>query len=150
MPDENDNHSGPVDEAIKEIVKNKGATINVDDISRPDGILTQTPVGGQGGVLHRLLTAIVEDKEYRQELKTAFFLSTQEADKVVAAINERKRYGCSLTPIIDWLLARSAGVHGSRVKDILQALSSTTFNTNYSGGSNKNKNDKSRTNSPLN
>jgi len=146
MEDGNGHDPGeiPVREAFK------GAVLNLDELKREDGILTIPQLGGQGGVLHRAMTAVNKDTEYRQELKTAFFLSTNEADLVVAAINEAKRYGCSLTPIVDWLVARSSGVHGGRLKAIFETLSHTTFTTNYTGKNTKKwwSNDKSKS-SPL-
>ena len=87
----------------------------------------------QQGVLQRAMTAELKDEDYRQELKTAFLLSVEESDKVVAAINEADRYGCSIKPIVDWLIGRSAGVNGGRLRAILETISHTTFTTNYTG-----------------
>jgi len=134
----NDNGNGHdiAEEAVEEAFE--GAHLNVRDLKRKDGILTTGLSPAQSGVLQRSMTAISKDADYRQELKTAFFLSTDETDKVVAAINEADRYGCSLKPIVDWLIARSAGVGGGRLKAIFETISHTTFTTNYQGH-NKNK-----------
>jgi len=83
-------------------------------------------------VLVQLLTAIKEEKEYRQALLTGDFLDDDEADRVAAAIEERRRYGLSLLPIVDWVSAR-CGVnkaHGkSRVALSIEGLTHSTFTT---------------------
>lgn len=129
MEGENGDGHSVEDMAVEEVFK--GAHLNVKDLKRPDGILTHGLSNAQTGVLQRAMTAERKDADYRQELKTAFFLSTEESDKVVAAINEADRYGCSLKPIVDWLIARSAGVHGGRLRAIFETISHTTFTTNY-------------------
>lgn len=144
MFEDEDNGHGPVDEAEREVFK--GALLNVKDMKREDGILTHGLSGAQQGVLQRAMTAEKKDEDYRQELKTAFFLSIDESDRVVAAINESDRYGCSRKPIVDWLIARSAGLNGGRLKAIFETISHTTFTTNYTNP-NKHRwwsNDKSR------
>lgn len=147
--DENNGHEASemaLDEAFK------GAVLDVSKLKRPDGILTRGLTGAQQSVLQRAMTAVEKDHDYRQELKTAFFLSVDESDKVVAAINEADRYGCALKPIVDWLIARNAGTNGGRLRAIFETISHTTFTTNYTGGNKKNwwsKDDKSRDKSPL-
>jgi len=83
-------------------------------------------------VLVQLLTAVKEEKEYRQALLTGDFLDDDEADRVAAAIEERRRYGLSLLPIVDWVSAR-CGVnreHGkSRVALSIEGLTHSTFTT---------------------
>ena len=132
-----------------------GALLDLKELKRPDGIFTHGLNNTQQGVLQRAMTAEKKDTDYRQELKTAFFLSTDESDKVVAAINESDRYGCSLKPIVDWLVGRSAGVNGGRLRAIFDTISHTTFTTNYQGANKKhfwsNRNDnKPSSGSPLN
>ena len=141
----------PGEEATEQAFK--GAVLDVSKMKREDGILTKGLSNTQQSVLQRSMTAVTKDKDYRQELKTAFFLSTDESDRVVAAINESDRYGCLRKPIVDWLIARSAGVNGGRLQAIFDTISHTTFTTNYMS---KNKGhwwnrDSSResTNSPL-
>ena len=86
------------------------------------------------GVLVRLLTAVKDDEDYRQILLLADFLDDDEADRVTAALEERRRYGCSITPILDWVSAR-CGVnkisHGkSRATLGVEGLTHTTLTTN--------------------
>jgi len=128
-PDDDGNGLDPGEEATEQAFK--GAVLDVNKLKREDGILTRGLSNTQSSVLQRSMTAVTKDEDYRQELKTAFFLSTEEADKVVAAINESDRYGCSRKPIVDWLIARSAGVNGGRLQAIFDTISHTTFTTNY-------------------
>jgi len=86
------------------------------------------------GVLLRILTAVQEEKEYRQALILSDFLDDDEADRVAAAIEERRRYGCSIAPVLDWCAAR-CGVnkigHGkSRATLAIEGLTHSTFTTN--------------------
>jgi len=135
MDDDNGDGFDPVAQAQKDAFE--GAHLNLKDMKRPDGILTKGLSDAQSGVLQRSMTAIDKDEDYRQELKTSFLLSTEEADRVSGAINEALRYGCSLKPIVDWVIARSAGVNGGRLRAIFETISSTTFTTNYQGTNKK-------------
>lgn len=131
MPDNDGDGDGldPGEEATEQAFK--GAILDVNKMKREDGILTKGLSNTQSSVLQRSMTAVTKDADYRQELKTAFFLSTEESDKVVAAINESDRYGCQRKPIVDWLIARSAGINGGRLQAIFDTISHTTFTTNY-------------------
>lgn len=136
MAEDTGNGHDPTEVAATEAFE--GAFLDAKKLSREDGIFTRGLSNAQSGVLQRAMTAEIKDADYRQELKTAFFLSTEESDNVVAAINEADRYGCSLKPIVDWLIARSAGIHGGRLRAIFETISHTTFTTNYTGA-NKNR-----------
>lgn len=98
------------------------------------------------GVLIRLLTAIKDDEDYRQALILSDFLDDDEADRVSAAIEERRRYGISIAPVLDWCAARCAvnkGGHGkSRSQLSIEGLTHTSLYTNISGM--KNKKDKNK------
>lgn len=94
------------------------------------------------GVLIKLLTAVKED-EYRQALIMSDFLDDDEADRVAAAIEERRRYGLSIAPVLDWCAAR-CGVnkiaHGkSRATLAIEGLTHSTFTTNSSSRNKKDK-----------
>lgn len=132
MFEDEGNGDGVVGEAVEEAFK--GAYLNVKDMKREDGIISTAALSRtQQGVLQRAMTAEKKDVDYRQELKTAFFLSTDEADTWVGALNECDRYGCSRKLNLDWLIARNAGVQGGRFKAILEAITHTFFQTNYTG-----------------
>lgn len=97
-------------------------------------------------VLVQILTAVKEENEYRQALLTGDFLDDDEADRVAAAIEERRRYGLSIVPIIDWCAARCGvnKMHGlkSRVGTGVEGLTHSTFTTqNRSYSLKKNKDD---------
>jgi len=85
------------------------------------------------GVLMRLLSAIKDEKEYRQQLLTSDFIDDEEADRVAAAVAEASRYGLSLTPIIDWCAARCSvnktGHGKSRAVLGIEGLTHSTFTT---------------------
>lgn len=101
----------------------------------PGGEGTGVLPSGQArvGVLMRLLSAIRDEKEYRQQLLTSDFIDDEEADRAAAAVAEANRYGLSLTPIIDWCAARCSvnkGGHGkSRVVLGVEGLTHSTFTT---------------------
>jgi len=88
--------------------------------------------GQKLGVLQRLVTAVAKDEQYRQILLTAAFANKEEAMLASDAISERKRYGVSIQPVVDRILAQCS-VNSDRVNKILDALSHYTLNTNYTG-----------------
>jgi len=88
--------------------------------------------GQKLGVLQRLVTAVAKDDNYRQILLTAAFENKQEALLAADAISERVRYGVSIQPIVDRMLAQCS-IKSERVNEILRALSQYTLHTNYTG-----------------
>lgn len=139
------NHNGHDD---KERI---GATIPIENLDREDGILARAALSGNrnnSGVLHTLITAIIDTKDYRQELKTANFSSPRKALQAVKAIHSFKACGVPEDEIIDAILALKAGVNMAFVHEILEALTHTTFTTNYRQEG-KNKNAGSKSNSPI-
>ncbi len=80
------------------------------------------------GVLQRIITAVANDKDYRQILLLAAFDNKQEALLASDAITERQRYGVSIQPILDRLIAQCA-VKSGRVDKVLSAMTSYTLNT---------------------
>lgn len=139
---ENNNHDGdgyevsPLDNTVEVAtaavdVEHKAAALKLKTLQR-DGII-RNDVAAQMGVLQRLMQAAT-DAEYRQELKKSN-LSEEDQDEFVAAISEAKRYGCTLTPIVDLLVARNGGIKGWLIGKILEGLTHTTFTTNFKGKS---------------
>ena len=116
----------------------KGPIINVNDLKREDGLLTRTSPQYQS-LLHRVISAIKDNKDYRQELKTALFATSDEADEAVSALDECFVLGMDPTPIINQIIARSAGKNHDLLYEALRTLTHTTFTTNYQKG-NKNVN----------
>ena len=84
------------------------------------------------GVLQRIVTAVGKDAEYRQILLLAAFDNKQEAMLASDAITERKRYGVTIQPILDRIVAQCA-VKSDRVDRVLQAMTSYTLNTGFKG-----------------
>jgi len=113
----------------------KGPTIDVNELKREDGLLTRSSPQYQS-LLHRVITAERDNKNYRQELKTALFVSSDEADEAVSALDECFALGMDPTPIIDQIIARSAGKNHDLLYEALRTLTHTTFTTNYQKGRN--------------
>lgn len=82
------------------------------------------------GVLQRIVTAVAKDEEYRQILLLAAFDNKQEAMLASDAITERKRYGVTIQPILDRIVAQCAVKQG-RVDAVLKAMTSYTLNTGF-------------------
>lgn len=82
------------------------------------------------GVLPSMMQAIEDINKYRQELKTADWKDRWEASKAVAAIHERLMCGVDITPIIDRIVAESAGVNSAKLEMVIRGLTHTVFNTN--------------------
>lgn len=125
-------------------IKIKGPTIDTSDLKREDGLLTRTTPHAQS-LLHRAITAIGDNKDYRQELKTALFATADEADEAVSALDECFTLGMDPTPIINQIIARSAGQNHDLLYEALRTLTHTTFTTNYQ----KSKDNAKSSNSPF-
>ena len=117
MGEEGSNHN-PVETAQQEAFK--GAFLKLSELKREDGVMTRGNPSA-GGLLNRIMTAEDKDINYRQELKTACWQSPEESDLAIEAINERLMCGVSISPLVDKIVARSAGVNASRIREILWA-----------------------------
>ena len=129
-----------------------GPTIPLEELDRPDGIISTISINGQrnqSGVLQGLIHAIENEKDYRQELKTANFSSPKKALQAVKAIHSLKACGVPTDEIVDAIIALKAGVNMAFVHEILQALTHTTFTTNYQQTKGKKKDNDYQSNSPL-
>ena len=82
------------------------------------------------GVLQRIITAVANDKEYRQILLLSAFDDKQEAMLAADALTERQRYGVTIQPILDRLVAQCA-VKSGRVDRVLHAMTNYTLNTGF-------------------
>ena len=127
----------------------KGAVIDVNELKREDGIMTRAAPQTQS-LLHRVITAEKDNSSYRQELKTALFASSDEADEAVSALNECFVLSMDPTPIIDQIIARSAGKNHELLYEALHTLTHTSFTTNYQNQKGKNNSGYPRqSNSPI-
>ncbi len=114
----------------------KGAIWNLEDLQRGDGIIPRSILSmnrDNSGVLAKAMTAIEKNADYRQELKTGYFTSPKKQMQMVLALDECRECGIDETLIVDLLLAQKAGIQGGFMHDILEALTHTTFSTNYTG-----------------
>lgn len=113
-----------------------GANLDYESIRREDGIISQAALQAfagrnNSGVLQRSMTAPTDDKDYRQVLITANWPSMRKGHEWVLAKYEWCRYGLSIAPLVDDLIAMKAGEHGSFILSIFEALTHTSFTTNY-------------------
>ncbi len=139
MIEENHNGHHTEEEIVEEAFK--GAHLNLNELKREDGLLTRGGPNYQS-LLHRAISAIQKNEEYRQELKTALFANSDEADNAVSALEECFELGLDATPIIDQIIARSAGKNHEMLFKALDTLTHSTFTTNYQGRNNGNGNKK--------
>jgi len=142
------NKDGNGSEPSEEDKEFPGARVGLETLIRRDGIIAEAATvamanRSSSGVLQRAMGAIVDDKDYRQELKTAFWSSPRKARQWVLAKEERERFGVSIKPLVDDLIAQKAGVKGGLLHDIFEALTHTSFTTNYT-------NQKKNSKMPLN
>ncbi len=116
----------------------KGALLDLATLQREDGIISRMALsqgGDKSGVLAKSMSSIVDNKDYRQELKTGYFTSPRKQMQMVLAIEEMRECGIDATLVIDLLIAQKAGTEGGLMHEIFTALTHTTFNTNYTGKS---------------
>lgn len=137
MVTENENNSNELGEVLK------GLESENEDI----GALVRGGGPDKQGVLHRLISAAVENKDYRQQLLMAAFDDTKEARLCAGAIAERLRYGVSIDVIVDMVIAQCA-VKSARVEGALRGITHQYFMTNYKGSGNM-PDSKKKSNSPM-
>lgn len=127
-----------VQEDVNDIL-DKVTADRIKEMQHGEGVLTFGNRAYQS-VLQKIATAINDpDKEYRQALLLASFLSPEESDKAVYAIAECRRYGAPITVIVDRIIARCGvkGFTGGRVQDIKDALTHQSITTNTTAGMKK-------------
>jgi hypothetical protein len=130
MDSENDGYTVEEEEVDKAA---HSARLDLSKMRREDGLLTRAGPISQS-LLHRLITAVEDNRSYRQELKIARWSNTDEADDAVAALEECLELGMDPTPIIDQIIARSSGQNHQLLSMVIDGLTHTTFTTNYQKG----------------
>lgn len=155
---DDDNGHDPAEIALEQTVKQQfpGARVTLGQLEREDGIIAQAAENmnrNATGVLQRAMSAVENDEHYRQLLRLAYWDNPQQYVRTCAAIAECRLIGDDegIRMIIDVITAQSAGLKGGLLHDIFEALTHTTFNTNYSGN-NKHwwqRNGKPKDNSPI-
>lgn len=126
--DNGDRHEEKVKEAFE------GAKLKLDALRKEDGILAKmaSSVGQQGvGVLQRAMSSVTDDN-YR-DLLLRCFNDLETARIGTAAIEERQRFGCKITPVLDRMHAEGSVTFGALMVEVFKALTHTTFTTNYQG-----------------
>jgi len=110
----------------------KEAADRLKEIKHGDGVFS----GGKSqyeSVMKILAKAVGDpDKDYRQALLLSTFLDRDDATRVVAALDERKRYGVDITPVVDLIHAWAAvkGASGGRVESLIQGQTHQSITTN--------------------
>lgn len=129
----NENSGGKtIDEMAKE--KFLGATIDLSELKRQDGLLAEAidkSYSQRLGVIQQTITAIHEDKLYRQIILNARWKSPEEQDKCINALAYCEITGAVQAKriILDRLTARASGIKGENLHEALEALTHTTFTT---------------------
>lgn len=110
---ENNNNHNEVDALLEGLLGGESDNKPLSSNMRDSVLLTEK--GSTIGVLKSLITASLEDNDnkYRQALLLSCFDNVDDCDDFCNALDERKRYGCKINDMVDWLYARSA-VHGAR------------------------------------
>lgn len=151
---------GDGEKTIEQMAKErvfKGGTIDLSELQRRDGLIAESidKAGKHGeGVIQTFIHAQADDKDYRQILKHALWKSREEMDKAVNALAS-----CDITGavkakkvVLDRITAHSAGIDGQLMHESYEALTHTTFTTDYSHGRKRWWNDdksKDRSSSPI-
>jgi hypothetical protein len=141
MPEEFENEGNGHNPELNEIVANdiadkfKGGHSDLDRNRNTISMENRQ----YASVLQQVLHSINEDKDYRQALATARWLSEDDWHDWCNAYSECKRYGAPVDWLVNRLIAQSAGVEAGKLKAILETISHTTYNVNSNNGFNQKK-----------
>ncbi len=141
MSDDGDgNGHDPAGLALEESLKRSlpGARIEAGQLVREDGIIAKAAeqmMRKDAGVLITALSAVEDDEHYRQILKLAHFDNPMQQFRAAAALAECRLIGDTegQKMILDVITAQMAGIKGGLLHEILEALTHTSFTTNYTG-----------------
>ena len=102
----------------------------LEGIQRQDGILSDaaSKARQREGVIMTTITAIMDDKDYRQILKRGNYRSTEEMDLYANALNCCLYVGAvqAFRALLDRITIHSAGVNFEGVRMALESLTHTT------------------------
>lgn len=159
MSDEDDGNGKKTIEEVAEAKAFKGGRIDLAELVRRDGLIAEAIDKSHNqsqGVIQTLITAVSDDKDYRQILKRAIWKTDEEIDKAVNALAECDMTGADNAKryVLDRITARSAGINGQLLEMALEGLTHTTFTSERSMDRKKNhwwsKDDnRSKSNSPI-
>ena len=142
--------SDDLDKDIEELMGENLAK-RVQDMKHGDALLS----GGANkyeSVNQKLATAVTDPEEqYRQALLLSTFLSRDDARKVVAALDERRRYGVDITPVVDLITSWCAvvGATGGRVQSLVETQTHQSLTTNIPSAIKDKLFNKNKKDSPL-
>ncbi len=128
----NGNNETPKEKAKKEAFK--GALVKLSELQRQDGLIARSideSARHNAGVIMTTITAIPDDKDYRQILKRARWTSAEEMDLYVHALAVCDYTGAvqAKKHLLDRITAHSAGIDGKGEHDALEAITHTTLTT---------------------
>jgi cytosine/adenosine deaminase-related metal-dependent hydrolase len=141
---------------LKDVLKDKafkGATVNLGELRRQDGLIAESLDKGQRnnlGVVQTFITA-VDDDNYRQILKLARWRSPRHTELYVKAINICRVTGApnALRTILDMITAQSAGENAALMHEAAEALTHTTVTSREEIERKKRNDQRAKSNSPL-
>ena len=97
------------------------AKINSEFEQDSDAYYAEVSVEQKLGVMQTLVHAEHKDAKHRQILLTAAFKDESQAMAAADAITERLRYGVTIQPVLDRIVAQ-CGIRGQRVTELLGGL----------------------------
>lgn len=112
----------------------KGATITMGEMMRQDGIIAEA-IDKQNtrslGVVQTFITAIDDDKHYRQILKLARWRNARHREIYVKALNACRITGAwnAWRTLLDMITAEAAGEDGALMHEAAEALTHTSITT---------------------
>ena len=112
----------------------KGTIVKLSELQRQDGLIAESidkSTRHNQSVIMTTITAVSDDKDYRQILKRARWKSTEEMDLYVHALAVCDFTGAVMAKkhLLDRITAHSAGVDAQELHEALEALTHTTFTT---------------------
>jgi len=158
MIGDNDNGKEP-SETVEEMARReafKGTVVKLSELQRQDGLIAESidkSIQHNQSIIMTTITAVSDDKDYRQILKQANWRSTEEMDLYCHALAVCDFTGAVMARkhLLDRITAHSAGEGRQAIRDGLEALTHTTFTTQHDMEK-KNKwgnNDRNKSSSPI-
>jgi len=123
-----------------------GSTIDVNDLNRPDGIITMSRASS--GVLIKVMSPPDKTENYRDVMFILNFKSVDDADRFARAINYCKKWDIPLDGVLDQALARCS-VKGHRVDQVIGAMTHVMANNNQRKRSSSGNNGNTSSKSPI-
>lgn len=152
--DDGNGHKKTVEQMAQEKAF-KGVTVRLGEMQRQDGIIAEAmdkSFATQGlGVIQTIITAELDDKNYRQILKRARWKNQEQRDKYVKALAVCRMTGAinAAQTLLDMITADTAGDGGALLHEAIEGLTHTTLTTKEEIEKKKRHDNKSKSNSPI-